>query len=117
MTIDRAIQILDPDHREHYDGLAEVNEACRMGMAALQERQERENPEPLTLEELRGMDGEPVRISDEGATLYGLVSLSGSFLTDAEVITLSDGDFYSFDEAAGLKIYPLAYRSKPEQEE
>lgn len=35
MTIDRAIEILNPTHREHYDGLDEVNEACRMGMEAL----------------------------------------------------------------------------------
>jgi hypothetical protein len=35
MTIDRAIEILDPEHRECYDGLDEVNEACRMGMEAL----------------------------------------------------------------------------------
>lgn len=36
MTIDRAIEILNPTHREHYDGLDEVNEACRMGMEALE---------------------------------------------------------------------------------
>lgn len=36
MTIDRAIEILDPEHREHYYGLDEVNEACRMGMEALE---------------------------------------------------------------------------------
>ena len=24
MTIDRAIEILDPEHREHYDGMDEV---------------------------------------------------------------------------------------------
>ena len=36
MTIDRAIEILDPEHRENYDGMAEVNEACRMGMEALE---------------------------------------------------------------------------------
>lgn len=35
MTTERAIEILNPDHREHYDGLEEVNEACRMGMEAL----------------------------------------------------------------------------------
>ena len=35
MTIDRAIEILDPEHREDYNGLDEVNEACRMGMEAL----------------------------------------------------------------------------------
>lgn len=37
MTIDRAIEILNPEHREHYDGLDEVNEACRMGMEALKQ--------------------------------------------------------------------------------
>lgn len=36
MTIDRAIEILNPEHREHYDGMDEVNEACRMGMEALE---------------------------------------------------------------------------------
>lgn len=37
MTIERAIEILNPDHREHYDGMEEVNEACRMGMEALEQ--------------------------------------------------------------------------------
>lgn len=36
MKIERAIEILDPEHRENYDGLDEVNEACRMGMEALE---------------------------------------------------------------------------------
>lgn len=36
MTIDRAIEILNPEHREHYDGMDEVNEACRMGVEALE---------------------------------------------------------------------------------
>ena len=35
MKVERAIEILDPAHREHYDGMDEVNEACRMGMEAL----------------------------------------------------------------------------------
>lgn len=25
MTIDRAIEILDPEHREHYDGIAKMD--------------------------------------------------------------------------------------------
>ena len=40
MEIERAIEILDPEHREQYDSLATVQEACRMGMAAL----EKQNP-------------------------------------------------------------------------
>lgn len=35
MKLERAIEILNPEHREHYDDLEEVNEACRMGMEAL----------------------------------------------------------------------------------
>lgn len=35
MKIERAIEVLDPEHRECYDGMDEVNEACRMGMEAL----------------------------------------------------------------------------------
>ncbi len=37
MTIDRAIEILDPEHREHYESIAPVNEACRIGMNALKQ--------------------------------------------------------------------------------
>ena len=37
MTIERAIEILDPEHREHYESIEPVNEACRMGIEALKE--------------------------------------------------------------------------------
>lgn len=40
ISIERAIKILDPKHRERYselpDGMEQVNEACEMGMEALQ---------------------------------------------------------------------------------
>lgn len=35
MTNERAVEILDPAHREHYDSIEPVNEACRMGRDAL----------------------------------------------------------------------------------
>lgn len=35
MNIERAIEILDPEHRERYESIEPVNEACRMGMEAL----------------------------------------------------------------------------------
>ena len=35
MTIDRAIEILDPEHREVYESIDPVNEACVMGQKAL----------------------------------------------------------------------------------
>lgn len=38
MTIERAIEILNPEHREHYDSIETVNDACRMGMQALEKQ-------------------------------------------------------------------------------
>ena len=35
MTIERAIEILDPEHREHYESIETVNEACLLGIDAL----------------------------------------------------------------------------------
>lgn len=35
MTNERAIEILDPEHREQYDSIETVNEACRIGMNAI----------------------------------------------------------------------------------
>lgn len=37
MTLDRAIEILDPEHRERYASIDPVNEACRIGMNALKQ--------------------------------------------------------------------------------
>ena len=39
MTIERAIEILNPEHREHYESIDPVNDACRMGMEATYETQ------------------------------------------------------------------------------
>ncbi len=38
MTNERAIEILNPEHREHYPSIEPVNEACRMGMEALEKQ-------------------------------------------------------------------------------
>jgi hypothetical protein len=38
MTVERAMEILDPTHREHYDSIDVVNEACRMGREALKKQ-------------------------------------------------------------------------------
>lgn len=40
MMIEWAIEVLVPEHREHYDIIEPVNEACRMGMNALKELSE-----------------------------------------------------------------------------
>lgn len=38
MTPERAIEILNPEHREYYPSIEPVIEACRMGMEALEYR-------------------------------------------------------------------------------
>lgn len=44
---DRAIEILNPKHREDYPNMDEIDEACRMGMEALQELRDRENADDI----------------------------------------------------------------------
>lgn len=36
MTTERAIEILDPTHREHYESIEPINEAMRMGQKAIE---------------------------------------------------------------------------------
>lgn len=38
ISIERAVEILDPNHRENYESIEPVNEACRMGRDALRLR-------------------------------------------------------------------------------
>lgn len=42
MTNERAIEILDPEHREHYESIEPINEACRIGIAAIKRVKELE---------------------------------------------------------------------------
>lgn len=70
MAIDRAIEILDPEHRENYDGIDEVNEACRMGMEALERTRWIPCSERLPeAGKILVTDGKTVTISN-GAWLY-----------------------------------------------
>ncbi len=54
MKIERAIEILDPEHREHYESIEPVKEACRMGMKAL-EKQIPKKPTTLDRKNENGM--------------------------------------------------------------
>lgn len=61
MTREEAALILDPEtsrdallpYESQEERIAVCEEACRLGAAALREKEERENPKPLTLGELR----------------------------------------------------------------
>ena len=68
MTIEEAVKHFDnPYAVEHMTKQYEADEMALdalRSVATLQGKEGRENPKPLTIEELRKMDGEPVYVSD-----------------------------------------------------
>lgn len=84
MKIDRAIEIFDTEHRENYDGMDEVNEACWMGMEAL------ERTRWIPCSKKLPLDGENVLLWDaiEGDVFTGAL-LGGVFWVDG----FEDKDF------------------------
>lgn len=98
-----------------------VYEANELALEALKEKAERENPAPLTIEELRQMDGEPVWVDDRNYTSY-----SGYCVICAPKDTFSDhGDRYCIAEIPGCEcgwhefekygVNWIAYRHKPKE--
>ena len=111
MTIEEAIKamqnidlVLSVTESEH--------EAARMAISALRAQAERENPQPLTLEELRRMDGEVVYIpeSEEYFGGMGIVSVSQERVVDVGDPKFGYWPFREYGE--GWR----AYRSKPKEE-
>lgn len=74
-----------------------------VAISALRAQQERENPKPLTLDELRQMDGEPVWLMVESG-MWGIVHPKDS------VVSLSRGDIVGLHAIVGK-----AYRHKPKE--
>lgn len=86
---------------------------------ALRKKQERENPKPLTLDELIRMDGEPVWIEDkQDGGQWGLVDLNHKTLVwyepPVQAMVLKDGNFYILREYEAYGENLQAYRTKPE---
>ncbi len=114
MTIEEAIMILNPDTRREtmqkipvFERIDADQAACRLAVAALRAQAEAEKNAPLTLDELREMDGEPVCVApvDGGPYTWMLVD------TEYEVCREAHGGlavFENFDKTW------VAYRRKPE---
>ena len=104
MTREKAIR-----HFERYINddcyTIEHREACRMAVIALREQEERENRKPLTLDELRKMDGEPVWIDDWFEDFHG-------WELSEDASDYFDGDSRTV-ESYGTRWE--AYRSKPKE--
>ncbi len=116
MTIEKAIKamqnidlVLSVTESEH--------EAARMAISALRAQAERENPQPLTLEELRRMDGEPIwgesLISGKPGewSILRVVEMSKIWFIACAGATQGFGDKDSYGKTW------LAYRSKPKGRE
>lgn len=103
-------------HVEYFEGNLNVQSAFRktaemynIALSALREQEERENAEPqaidkpLTIEELRQMDGEPVWL-DVASGVWGLVD------SDDSVVWLDRGGSIDLRALGGK-----AYRRKPKE--
>ena len=131
MTGEEAIRILDPETTEealaeieYYNGFSgktaavqAMSDACVLAVAALREQEERDHQKPLTLDELRQMDGEPVFLVDlvhksepETPNLWGGWIVFTSHNTNGFIPR--GGGFFSND---GYGKTWLSYRSKPKE--
>lgn len=115
--IERAIK----DLNEYLDNDYFVLEGGTVATAliALREQAERENPKPLTLDEIRQMDGEPIWCVDgEGHGCYCLVNAKTEDCIDNECGAWCFA-FYGMkgDGKYGLhRTGWVAYRQKPKEE-
>ena len=67
MTIEQAIKRIEVHMEVHRIGQYphyHIGKALTMALDALREKAEREDPKPLTIEELRQMNGEPVWVEE-----------------------------------------------------
>lgn len=121
MTIQTAIKRITSERAAEVLGMAasfngcgrsdidEFREAVRAGKAALREKAERENPKPLTLEELRQMEGEPVFLVIENLDVqrWAILDFSGDERTSFQ------NGLRFLNEVYGMTW--ICYRHKPKE--
>jgi len=112
MTNEEAIKNLTAYMYFEFDELPkDVGIAMSAGIVALREQAERDNPKPLSLEELREMDGEPVWVEKlDNSQLSGWHVVDGS--GDDAFLVAKDRWRIPVD---CLGNYRIAYRYKPRE--
>lgn len=81
-------------------------------LSAIREKQERMNPQPLTLEELGKMEDEPVWVQSPGVPEYGRWAIvAGVDATDGDKTLYLHNDFTCHEYG---RVW-IAYRHKPEE--
>jgi hypothetical protein len=117
MKIDEAIEIIGDYAPNRDKSWSEMRDACLVAIQSLQEKQEGDKNEPLTIEELKLMNGEPVWIVSledvkNNPPFYAIVDRPidvGVHLID-----------YIPDDFGSYELYTktwLAYRQKVEAKE
>ena len=84
MTNERAIEILDPEHREQYDSIEPVNEACRIGMNAIKRVQELEAENAELRDRLSRAVELPCKVGD---IVYCVEDEDGDYIVEPIVVT------------------------------
>lgn len=119
MTIEEAIKNRERCLR-YLEGCAvgtdkEGVEAVRLSLAALREKAERENPKPMTLDELRQMDGEPAYFVSlrDGFSAWGIVRVVN--MSQTWFIAVA-GSERAFGERDSYGTEWIGYRSKPKED-
>jgi hypothetical protein len=111
MTIEQAIRLLQEiilPYENHDHGIL-IEEARRVAISALRAQQERENP--LTLKELRQMNGEPVWIiPNRGIAKWYLVDVANDCCSTCDMDVV-DFELYG---PQNISYGWLAYDHKPE---
>lgn len=86
----------------------QCQEAHQMAIVALREQEEREDPKPLTIEELKGMIGEPVWVQGPGLPQYGRWAIVEDAVGNSLILV---NDFTCHDIGKTWE----AYRHKPKE--
>lgn len=104
MTIERAIEILDPEHREQYESIEPVNEACLMAIDALKKTAggitvENKNFATIAICAIRYCMGRKTYMPD---LVRSIVTPLLSELSDNDIIVmLNDCEFQAFSQDYG----------------
>lgn len=112
MTIEKAIKFAE--YAQYMTKKAEVQEFYKLAETALRAQQERKNPEALTLDELRKMDGEPVwcvsMITEKSEwAILRIVEMSKTWFIAIAGASAGYGDKDTYGQTW------LAYRHKPKE--
>lgn len=108
MDNQEAIEVLENSWREEYD-YCQFKEACTMAIAALRAQLEAEKNEPLTLEELLQMGGEPVWVEFVEKTVGRPIPPLWMLVNVCEKQLVADFEYIDWTDEGWL-----AYRYKKE---